>query len=96
MLWLFSIAGAIGIGVMIAAQLGPAMVDPLFFIPFACLSAFLAGQSVATEPLTPRIGLAVLRSCGFMAATLAVGLALVNLDSLDGCQTGKRPSRQAF
>ena len=79
---MFSIAAAIGIGVMIAAQLGPAMVDPLFFIPFACLSAFLAGQSVATEPLMtpPRIGLAVLRSCGFMAATLAVGLALVNLD----------------
>lgn len=79
MLWLFSIVGAIAIGVLIATQLGSAMLDPLFFIPFACLSAFLAGQSVA-ESKSCQIGLAVLRSTSFMAAVLGVSLALLNLD----------------
>ncbi len=74
-----SAAVAIALGVMIAAQLGPAMVDPMFFIPFACLSAFLAGQSAASTP-PATTGRAVLGSTAFMALTLAISLAIVNLD----------------
>ena len=63
---------------MVAAQLGAAMVHATFLIPFSCLAAFLAGQSAASPP--HRIARAILEAAGFLAVTLAVSLALINLD----------------
>ena len=72
---LLAIAAALVIGIMLAAQLGPAMLNPMFFIPFTCLSAFFAGQS-HTEPLWR----GVLRAAAVMAGILTVALTLMNLD----------------
>jgi len=72
---LLAIAAALVIGIMLAAQLGPAMLDPMFFIPFTCLAAFFAGQSH-----TELLWRSVLRSLGLMAGILTVALTLINLD----------------
>lgn len=73
MAFLIAIAAALVFGVLIAAQLGPAMLDPMFFIPFACLSAFFVGQS-------DTVWKAMLRALGMMAGVLTIALVLINLD----------------
>lgn len=72
---LLAVAAALVIGIMLAAQLGPAMLDPMFFIPFTCLAAFFAGQSHVEL-----LWRAVLRPLGLMAGILTVALTLINLD----------------
>jgi hypothetical protein len=82
---LFGAAAAVGIGVWMVASLGPALLDPLFLIPFACLAAFFV------RPDEGPLWKALLGPLALMGGILAVALVLLNLDpprnTLPGFQT---------
>ena len=61
------------------------MLDPFFFIPFACMSVILVGpilmkiQRRSKAPLTVQVRQAVTRACGSMALILLVSILSLNL-----------------
>ena len=68
------------IAVFLTAERGPTLLDPFFLIPFSCLAVFLAGPIAVRR----RVVLAVLESCGSMAAILFVSVWLVRLTASNG------------
>src|SRR5437870_1608423 len=76
---------AVLLGLLVRAWRGFYMLDPFFLIPFACLSAVLAGPMFLDQwrkephgPLLRQVGRAVLPACGSVGITLAVPLIALN------------------
>jgi hypothetical protein len=73
------------LGLLVRAWRGFSMLDPFFFIPFACLSMVLAGPMflalVRKEhrgAVLRQVAKAVLRACGAVGVMLAVPLVALN------------------
>lgn len=76
---------AIMLGLFIRNWRGLSMIDPFFLIPFACLSALLAGPTLAAlrrknpaYPVLLQVAQAVVRSCGSIAIMLGLPLIILN------------------
>lgn len=75
---------AVLLGLLVRGWRGYSLLDPFFFIPFACLSAVLAGPVLAdlrkkqNGPILPLVATAVARSCGSVLLMLAVALVALN------------------
>src|SRR5690242_18206423 len=83
--WLLQAIGIVSVGLFVRYRRGHSMLDPFFFIPFACLSVVLAGAILAGlwkrrgDPPRVQVYSAVARACGWMSMILAVSLASLNL-----------------
>jgi len=82
---LFQAVGIVSVGLFVHSRQGPSMLDPFFFIPFACMSVILVGpilmkiQRRSKAPLTVQVRQAVTRACGSMALILLVSILSLNL-----------------
>jgi hypothetical protein len=72
-------------GLLVRGWRGFSMLDPFFFIPFACLSAVLVGPMFLDlrrkrpgGPVLAQVAKAVLQACGSVGIMLAVSLAALN------------------
>src|ERR1041385_2389294 len=79
------LSGAILLGVLVRIWRGFSMLDPLFFIPFACLSALLAVPMFLDErrrepdtPVLRHVIRAVGSACGLVGVMLAAPLLALN------------------
>ena len=82
---LFQAIGILSVGLFVRYRTGPAMFDPFFFIPFACLSAILVGPLLlklheqSEEPVPIQLRRAVTRACIWMLLILLVSILSLNL-----------------
>jgi drug/metabolite transporter (DMT)-like permease len=82
---LFQVIGILSVGLFVRYRLGSAMFDPFFFIPFACLSAILAGPLLTKSyaqsqaPISVQVRKAVTRACAWMSLILLVSILSLNL-----------------
>ncbi len=82
---LLQVTAVVFVALLVRLQQGASMFDPFFFIPFACLSAILAGpiliglhrESRDSMPILVRR--AVIRACSWMLAILAASVLAFNL-----------------
>lgn len=79
------IVPAVLLGFLVRLWRGFSMLDPFFLIPFACLSAVLAGpifldlwKKQQNRTMVGKIAGAVIRSCGSITIILAVPLVILN------------------
>jgi hypothetical protein len=79
------VLAAVLLGLLVRAWRGFSMLDPFFFIPFACLSVVLAGPMFVdlrrkdqSGPLLRQLTRAVVLACGSVGIMLAVPLVTLN------------------
>ncbi len=80
--WALRAGGVCVVADLIADRRGFTLVDPYFFIPFACLSAAIAGPLAAAK--AGSVWASVLQACSIPAAILAASLSLLNLAAPHG------------
>jgi hypothetical protein len=80
-----NVVAAAALGLFVGFWRGYSMLDPFFLIPFACLSAILAGPIVIelraktpTKPVLRQAGEAALRAFALIALILAVAVVSFN------------------
>src|SRR6185436_4187366 len=87
---LFQAMGILSVGLFVRYWAGAAMLDPFFFIPFACLSAILVGPLLiklyeeSEEPVAIQLRKAVTRACVWMLLILLVSVLALNLAPWSG------------
>ena len=87
---LFQAMGILCVGLFVRYRTGPSMLDPFFFIPFACLSAILVGPLLlklneqSEEPVPIQLRRAVMRACVWMLLILLVSILSLNLAPWNG------------
>lgn len=71
--WLWQILGIFSMSLLLATQLGPALVDASFLVPMSCLSILLVGPLVVQtrKPLV-----AIPAAVGLVAVSIGISLTL--------------------
>jgi hypothetical protein len=79
-------AAAVLLGVVVRRWRGFLMLDPFFFLPFACASVILVGPYLAElhrkktgGSAAQQVQASVLRACGLIAGSMIVSLILLNV-----------------
>src|SRR5260370_5716235 len=82
---LFQAVAILSVGLFVRNRQGPAMFDPFFFTPFACLSVILVGPILtelrrhSRDAVIVQVRQAVTRACGCMSLILLVSILSLNL-----------------
>jgi hypothetical protein len=79
------LTAVLAIAVLLTAERGLSLLDPIFFIPFAAFSSVLVGPAAVRGHMAGRgIASAVAQACGAIAAILAVSIWLLKLTAPPG------------